>query len=86
MKQDRAKMLEHEIKDELESIPKTREGRMASILATIEAHPEGLHLQSFIDVCTFRFNMTRNKIVEYFKELERIRKIRVKTFKVYPRE
>ena len=78
-------MLEHEIKDRLGEIPKTREGRMASILATIEAHPEGLHLQNLMDLFSFRFNITRNKIVEYFKELERIQKIRVKTFKVFPR-
>jgi len=79
------KKLEHLIKKRLGQIPKTREGRMASILATIQAHPEGLNLQPFVNRLVVTFATKRKTIEEMFHDLERARFIRInRKLKVVP--
>ena len=79
-------MSEKEIKEKLNRIPKTREGRMASILATIRSRPEGLNIQDSINLFSVNFGVTRQKVIEYYKQMDRARLIKVGDTRVYARE
>jgi len=81
------KDIKPKVKERLNQVPKSREGRMAAIIATIEAHPEGLNLTAIINRFTEFFGMRRKTVAGYFKELSRIGMIHVKrNMKVYPKE
>ncbi len=57
--------------------PKTYSGKLASILATLEKHPEGLPIQTAINIFTEYFGCPRKRTQKYFRELATIGKIHV---------
>ena len=82
-----SKLKREEIEEIIRMIPTDRAGRIAAILATIEAHPEGINVQWLISTLSHRWGLTRGKIVDYFETLNRVGKTYVGSdLKVYLRK
>jgi len=60
-----------EVEEIIRMIPTDRAGRIAAILATVEAHPEGINVQWLISKLVHKWGLKRETVVDYFQTLNR---------------
>ena len=76
-----------EAEEIIRMFPEDRAGRIATILATVEAHPEGINVQWLIAKLSHQWGLKRETIVDYFETLNRVGRTYVGSdLKVYPRK
>ena len=76
-----------EVEEIIRMIPNDRAGRIAAILTTIEAHPEGINVQWLIAKVSHQWGLKRETVIDYFETLNRAGRTHVGSdLKVYPRK